>query len=191
MAQTGKHKKTPSELTADEIALFRETIGTVDAVGDPHTLSPELAQPRARPAARQPERLNDFLDPPRLSDGFALDEPIEHGETLSYLRPDTQPTVLRKLRRGQFSCAASLDLHGLTIDEARNHIAAFFQTQRRDVRCCVRIVHGKGNRSQRQIPVLKRMVNHWLPQRDDVIAFCSTPPHDGGTGAIYVLLRKL
>lgn len=190
MAQTGKRKPT-HELSPDEIALFRETIGEVDAVGDPNTLPPEPAKPRARSTHRPPERLSDFIGDGGLSDGFALDEPIEHGETLSYLRPDIQPNVLRKLRRGQFSCAASLDLHGMTIDEARNGITAFFKTQRRDVRCCVRIVHGKGNRSQRQIPVLKRMVNHWLPQRDDVIAFCSTPPHDGGTGAIYVLLRKL
>ncbi|ANJ67853.1 hypothetical protein A9404_11100 [Halothiobacillus diazotrophicus] len=190
MAQTGK-RPPPSDLSPDEIALFREAIGDVDSVGDPTTLPPEPTRPSPRQAARRQDRLQDFLEEPRLSDGFALEEPIEHGETLSYLRPDTQPTVLRKLRRGQFSCAASLDLHGMTVDEARISIATFFQAQRRDVRCCVRIVHGKGNRSQRQIPVLKRMVNHWLPQRDDVIAFCSTPPHDGGTGAIYVLLRKL
>lgn len=190
MANTGKRKSTPA-LSPEEIALFRETIGDVDAVGDPTTLPPEPQKTRPKSVPRSPERLSDYLNDEGMSDGFALDEPIEHGETLSYLRPDTQPTLLRKLRRGQFSCAASLDLHGLTIDEARSQISGFFREQRRDVRCCVRIVHGKGNRSMRQIPVLKRMVNHWLPQRDDVIAFCSTPAHDGGTGAIYVLLRKL
>lgn len=190
MAKTGK-RQTSSTLSPEEIALFRETIGDVKAVGDPTTLAPEQNNPHAKPTRRPAERFNDYLDEGGLSDGFALDDPIEHGETLSYLRPDTQPTLLRKLRRGQFSCAASLDLHGLTIDEARSQISGFFREQRRDVRCCVRIVHGKGNRSMRQIPVLKRMVNHWLPQRDDVIAFCSTPAHDGGTGAIYVLLRKL
>lgn len=185
MAQSGK-KKSP--LAPEDIALFHEAVGSVEPVANACVVVDDApTKPSRRKAI--PERLSDFIDQ-NLSDGFALEEPIEHGETLSYLRPDSPPALLRKLRRGQFSVAASLDLHGMSIDEARSSIARFFQEQRRDVRCCVRIVHGKGNRSIGQVPVLKRMVNHWLPQRDDVIAFCSAPPHDGGTGAIYVLLRK-
>ena len=53
----------------------------------------------------------------------------------------------------------------------------------------MRIVHGKGLSSPGKIPVLKPRVNHWLAQRDEVLAFVSTPPRDGGTGAIYVLLK--
>lgn len=184
---TKKIKKT-APLAPEDIALFREAVGTVEPIQNTRIIVEE-ARPKTSRRAAKPERLSDFIDQD-LSDGFALEDSIEHGETLSYLRPDSPPPLLRKLRRCQFSVAASLDLHGMTIDEARNSIAQFFQAQRRDVRCCVRIVHGKGNRSIGQVPVLKRMVNHWLPQRDDVIAFCSAPPHDGGTGAIYVLLRK-
>jgi len=50
-------------------------------------------------------------------------------------------------------------------------------------------VHGKGRRSRQPGPVLKGLVDHWLRQRDDVLAFCSARPADGGTGAVYVLLR--
>lgn len=185
MAQSGK--KT-SSLAPEDIALFHEAVGSVEPVTSACIVVDD-APPKSSRRKVPPERLSDFIDQ-ALSDGFALEEPIEQGETLSYLRPDSPPPLLKKLRRGQFSVAASLDLHGMSIDEARNSITRFIQEQRRDVRCCVRIVHGKGNRSMGQVPVLKRMVNHWLPQRDDVIAFCSTPPHDGGTGAIYVLLRK-
>ncbi|HQT43715.1 MAG TPA: Smr/MutS family protein [Halothiobacillus sp.] len=176
-------------LNADEIALFRETIGAVDPIANAGKIEPVPPKTSPKWPSQREERLGDFIDD-NLSDGFALYEPIEHGETLSYLRPDNPPSLLRKLRRGQFSVDSSLDLHGMTINEARALISAFFREQRREVRCCVRIVHGKGNRSIGQIPVLKRMVNHWLPQRDDVIAFCSTPVHDGGTGAVYVLLQK-
>jgi len=184
MAESGKKK---SLLAPEDIALFHEAVGTVEPVANAAIVIEQPPKTRRRTIA--PERLSDFIDQD-LSDGFALAEPIEHGGTLSYLRPDSPPPLLKKLRRGQFSVSANLDLHGMSIDEARNNIARFFTEQRRAVRCCVRIVHGKGNRSIGQIPVLKRMVNHWLPQRDDVIAFCSTPAHDGGTGAIYVLLRK-
>jgi DNA-nicking Smr family endonuclease len=54
----------------------------------------------------------------------------------------------------------------------------------------VRIIHGKGNGSRHRGPVLKQKINHWLRQRDEVLAFCSARPMDGGTGAIYVLLRR-
>jgi DNA-nicking Smr family endonuclease len=54
----------------------------------------------------------------------------------------------------------------------------------------VRIIHGKGNGSVQRRPVLKGKVNHWLQQRDEVLAFCSARPVDGGTGAVYVLLKR-
>lgn len=177
-----------SSLPPEDIALFHDAVGSVEPIANASIVITNVPVKTNRSTVPH-ERLSEYMDD-GLSDGFALQEPIEHGETLSYLRPDSPPPLLRKLRRGQFSVTASLDLHGMTIDEARNTIARFFREQRRELRCCVRIVHGKGNRSIGQIPVLKRMVNHWLPQRDDVIAFCSAPVHDGGTGAIYVLLRK-
>ncbi len=171
----------PSE---EDVALFREAIGCVNRLSnDRHTPEPVHIRPRRR----RPEHFTE-ADINPLSDAAA--EPIEQGEFLSYLRPDTAPNILRKLKRGQFSVVASLDLHGMTVDLARSAIHAFFQAERQEIRCCVRVVHGKGNRSDRQIPVLKQMVNHWLPQRDDVVAFCSAPPHDGGTGALYVLLKR-
>ena len=55
---------------------------------------------------------------------------------------------------------------------------------------CVHIIHGKGHGSSNQGPVLKNKVNAWLRQREEVLAFCSAQPKDGGTGAVYVLLRR-
>ena len=54
---------------------------------------------------------------------------------------------------------------------------------------CVHIVHGKGYRSADNHPVLKNNLNLWLRQHKDVQAFCSAPPKDGGTGAVFVLLQ--
>jgi DNA-nicking Smr family endonuclease len=55
---------------------------------------------------------------------------------------------------------------------------------------CVRIIHGKGHGSHQRKPVLKNKVNSWLHQINDVMAFCSAIPAHGGTGAVYVLLRR-
>ena len=82
-----------------------------------------------------------------------------------------------------------LDLHGMTVAEARPMLAEFIADSRQQRLRCVRIIHGKGFRSASAQPVLKGLVNNWLRQHDGVLAFCSARPADGGTGAVYVLLK--
>lgn len=114
---------------------------------------------------------------------------LETGEELLFKRAGVQPAVIRKLRRGQIVVQDQLDLHGLTAAEAKLALVDFLQGCRlRGVRC-VRIVHGKGHRSPGRLPVLKPKLAHWLAQRDEVMAYVSARPVDGGTGAVYVLLK--
>lgn len=78
----------------------------------------------------------------------------------------------------------------MTSKEAQAALRAFLAESVNARRQCVRIVHGKGLRSGARGPVLKASVNRWLRQWDDVLAFVSAPTRDGGTGAVYVLLRR-
>ncbi len=175
-------------MNEDDIHLFRAAIGALS--GELRPLSParlEPSPPRPSPRARQRE-----LDEGRVMQDMLSDyDPgeLEHGEVLLYLRDGVSRQVLRKLRRGQYSVGAVLDLHGLTVEQARIHLARFLDQQRGDPRRCVRIIHGKGYHSPTGQARLKGMVNRWLPQREDVLAFCSARPMDGGTGAVYVLLK--
>ena len=114
---------------------------------------------------------------------------LEMGDELNFKRSGVQHAVIRKLRRGQFAVQAHLDLHGLTSAEAKLQLAGFLQQCGVTGLRCVRIVHGKGNSSPGKVPVLKPRVAHWLAQREEVMAYTSARPVDGGTGAIYVLLR--
>jgi DNA-nicking Smr family endonuclease len=122
-----------------------------------------------------------------------LDDPVERevetGDELIYLRPGIGSGVLRKLRRGQFSVGAELDLHGKTVSEARDALALFLKESQTFGIRCVRIIHGKGLGSRHGRPVIKGKLDRWLRMRDEVIAFSSARPIDGGTGAVYVLLR--
>ncbi|MGF1529593.1 MAG: Smr/MutS family protein, partial [Candidatus Competibacterales bacterium] len=113
------------------------------------------------------------------------------GEELIYKRPGLQNAVLRKLRRGAFKVSAVIDLHGMSVPTARSVLVKFLATARREHMTCVRVIHGKGNRSRHKGPVLKQKVNHWLRQRDAVLAFCSARPIDGGTGAVNILLKRV
>jgi len=128
--------------------------------------------------------LEETLDP------LCFDETLEQGDELVYSRPGVQQTVMRKLKRGQYSIEAELDLHRLTSEQAHEALMTFIvRCQRQHIRC-VRVVHGKGLSSKDKIPVLKLKVNKWLRQWDNVLAFCSTPRFDGGQGAVYVLLKR-
>jgi len=109
--------------------------------------------------------------------------------SLSFRRGGVRDQVMRRLRRGLYPTEDELDLHGLNQTAARDQLAEFIARSRDAGRRCVRIVHGKGYRSGARGPVLKAAVNLWLRRHTDVMAFTSARMIDGGTGAVYVLLR--
>jgi DNA-nicking Smr family endonuclease len=108
---------------------------------------------------------------------------------LSFHRAGVRVQVMRRLRRGLYPAEDELDLHGLTQTAARDSLADFIARSRDSGRRCVRIIHGKGYRSGARGPVLKTAVDLWLRRHTDVMAFTSARAIDGGTGAVYVLLR--
>ena len=111
-------------------------------------------------------------------------------DQLYFVRPGgPQKSVLKKMRAGKLDIDSTLDLHGLSVDAARQQLIDFMDECRQFGYRHVIIVHGKGFRSQDK-PVIKPLVNRWLRQANEVLAFCSAQPRDGGTGAVYVLLRK-
>jgi DNA-nicking Smr family endonuclease len=101
--------------------------------------------------------------------------------------------VLRKLRKGEIAVQGHVDLHGLTRAEARTALERFLLAARQGGKRCVLVVHGRGLHSKDQIPVLKTSVQLWLTRGRIarwVLAFATARPHDGGAGAVYVLLRR-
>lgn len=148
----------------------------------PAELAAATARRSAAAAEAAGENLTDYLSDERIEllDPYAL---------LSFCRAGVQHGVWRKLRLGQYALEAKLDLHQLTLRQARQAIIAFINDcQRRELRS-VSIIHGLGLRAQPPA-LMKSHVHHWLQQIDAVMAFHSCQPHDGGYGAVYLLLRK-
>ena len=115
---------------------------------------------------------------------------VETHEFLLFVRPGIQRRLVADLQRGAIEVGLEVDLHGLTVQVAHRVLAEFIlECGHRRIRCA-RIIHGKGSRSSGQPPVLKQKVNYWLRLYDQVLAFCSATGRDGGTGAVYVLLRN-
>lgn len=127
--------------------------------------------------------LESMLDPVRW------DADAEQDMETSYVRPGLSRQTLRRLRGGEWHIQAELDLHGLTKVEAKIELAEFLHECKRRGGRCIRIIHGKGLRSPNKEPVLKHHVRHWLTQMDEVLAYVSARPADGGEGAVVVLLK--
>ncbi|MGD2052483.1 MAG: Smr/MutS family protein [Gammaproteobacteria bacterium] len=146
---------------------------------------------RHKPPLRKPPGHHPGCEPAETSERFTAGMYEEQcPENLYFERAGgAQKSVIRKLRGGKLTADAILDLHGLTVEQARLQLADFLQECRQYGYRHVIIIHGKGFRSQSR-PVIKPMVNRWLRQAYEVLAFCSARPKDGGTGAVYVLLRR-
>lgn len=115
---------------------------------------------------------------------------FESGDELKFLRTGLSSRLLKKLRRGDFAIQEDLDLHGLVAGEAKRQTHEFINECAQDNVRAIRIVHGKGRNSAGRTPVLKNMLLGWLSKNQYVVAVCSAPANDGGTGAVYVLLGK-
>lgn len=123
-----------------------------------------------------------------LHGGDLLDLQLEGGDEAAWLQHGVARTVLRDLRRGRWVVQAKLDLHGMNRDEARLATVRFLRDCQDAGLRCVRIVHGKGLGSPGRKPVLKNLVQGWLAQRREVMAFCQSRAAEGGAGAVIVLL---
>ena len=111
-------------------------------------------------------------------------------EALFFAKPGIARSLIRKLKKGLLPSEASVDLHGLSVDQAREVMQQFLSDAIIYKYTYIHIIHGKGKLAPELKPKLKNMVNDWLRQCPFVLAFCSTLPKDGGSGAVYVLLKS-
>ncbi len=141
----------------------------------------------SRPRMR---RQDDRPDPEESLSPETSESVAATADELSFQRNSVSRKLMRELRRGKLAVQAELDLHGYTRADAHTELQDFIdECTDRNLRC-VRVVHGKGLGSGPDGPVLKGAVNGWLRRWNEVRAFCPARTQDGGTGALYVLLRS-
>lgn len=174
----------------DESALFKEFVGEVeplrkaDTVDQPgkKIITPGM-QERRRAAAEEIARSGNYLS------GLEYIQPVKPWDELTYKRDGVQHGVFKSLRQGKYSLDARLDLHRMTVEQARQEVLLFVNDcVEHNIRCAI-IAHGRGELRDNPA-LLKSCVNHWLRQIDAVLAFHSAQRHHGGVGATYVLMRK-
>jgi DNA-nicking Smr family endonuclease len=160
--------------------LFRLSLPDVTPLKPSNRIT--LPQSQRKLIPRDTHLSNAVLD--TLSDHGASEIPLTE-----YLSNGLNRMTLRKLRRGEWPPQDSLDLHGLSSDEARKLLVEFLQHATQQGLRCVNVIHGKGWRSDGREGILKTHARHWLTQHKQVLAFCEAPQNAGGGGAVWVLLK--
>lgn len=116
-------------------------------------------------------------------------EPVNAETLLHFHHLGVSKKQLDMLRKGHYPIEARLDLHGCTPNDAEEALCSFIAQHQLHHRH-VLIIHGKGGRFG-EAPVIKNLVNRWLPQFPQVLAFHSALAKHGGAGALYVLLKSI
>jgi DNA-nicking Smr family endonuclease len=180
-----------TDMQDDDFSLFRNEIRGVKPiktehadVGKPKTDRKNLAKLRQAASVRSDATIT--VD--GLSDQFVIDVGPE--DTLNWARDGVQEGQMRKLKLGQISFEGSLDLHGMSVELARETMWEFLaEATKLEIRC-VRITHGKAVRLDGKRPMIKSHVNTWLRQHPQVLGFTSCLAKHGGAGAVYVMLKR-
>lgn len=141
--------------------------------------APVVALPAAAKATRRAAEQESGLLDGRDS--------VDYGE---YAAPGVDRREIRKLKRGEYVAADRCDLHGATKAAAVTRVKQFVERSRHAQHRCICVVHGRGLHSTDHTPVLKISVREFLRSDPSVLAYADAPASDGGSGAVYVLLRR-
>lgn len=174
--------------------LFREAMSDVVPL-DQKRVAPPAARPQEEtPGQRQRREAAEGRRPGAEAEDpnyLTLGEvpPVHPRETLAWKKDGVQIEVFRKLKAGGYPLEGRLDLHRHTVREARQALFAFVGLARGKGWRTVLISHGRGEQSPTPARI-KSYVAHWLSQIPEVIAYHSAAPRHGGTGSVYVMLKK-
>ncbi len=176
----------------DEEELFAREMGDVVR----HTPAEKVVLNRQNDSESTLEERRRAAAEEKVDDRNSLAEhgvlPLDPWFVLDFKRPGVQNGVFRKLKQGKYEPEARLDMHRMTVEHARRELFEYVEESVRLGLRTVMVIHGKGeSRADRErSSILKGCTHHWLQQLDDVMAFHSARPNQGGTGAVVVLLRK-
>lgn len=173
----------------DDFSEFKDAIGDVTPLKTEARVSLNKKQQDSVAMAlrRQAAIADPDTDSNHLSDSYV--DMVKPYDIIDYKKDGVQEGVYRKFRLGKYEIDARLDLHRKTVQQAREDVFRFIaDAMKYDLRTVI-ILHGKGEKEATPA-LLKSWTNKWLRELEDVIAFHSAQPQHGGTGAVYVMLRK-
>ena len=184
-------KRDPKE-EEEDLELFGRAMSGVAPIASSggRKVQPEPAPRPPSPTVAEPGEAAPLRDLVEGAVEFRLEftEEYQEGHVLGL-----DPRTIIRLRAGAFSPEAHLDLHGCNMEQAYAGLVPFLRQSYLQNKRCVLLIPGRGKNSPDSFGVLRERIQAWLtrdPFKRVVLAFCSAQPKHGGTGALYVLLRK-
>jgi DNA-nicking Smr family endonuclease len=190
-------------LTAEDLDLFHRVLADVTPRGlEPVTAALSETNPARKQDAKPPAANGVKPAAPKPSvDNKSFPAALaDHGPGKT---PGLDKRSALRLRRGQTEIDGRIDLHGMTQAEARSALSGFVTSGYRQDRRCLLVITGKGRRPRddtdrawsdsHEPGVIRRMVPRWLeeaPLVGCVLAYSPAQPRHGGSGALYVLLKR-
>jgi DNA-nicking Smr family endonuclease len=169
-------------INLEEQMLFQQAMEDVKRLKND-----DIALRLKKPAVRTPDSVDAQADNPLTSgllDIVPLTTPLE------FKADGIQQGVLDKLYQGKYPPQATLNLIRHSVEQCRQTLYLFMLQATRDGLRNLLIVHGKGRDDRSHANIVRSYLMRWLPQFDEVQAFCCARAKDGGEGACYVALRK-
>lgn len=177
-------------MQSDDFDLFQKEMQGVEPLANEEKVL--LKQPADTSPGQQARRIAAVTEK-RLDDNFLSSQEIQlldPYEVLSFKRDGIQNGVFRKLKQGAYTVDSALDLHRMTVEEARVEVFNYIKESVKYGLRTVLVLHGKGDRNKDKPALLKSYTARWLPEIPEVMAYHSAVKRDGGVGALYVLLKK-
>ncbi|MBT4803662.1 MAG: hypothetical protein HON78_01510 [Legionellales bacterium] len=126
-----------------------------------------------------------------IIDSYNKEEILTATDSIEFMRAGVRLKEFRQLKKGQMNTKEELDLHGLTQREAKTAVISFIEYLQENNLKYAKIIHGKGISSNTPaLPAIKNLINNILRNIPVILAFCSAKPYDGGTGAVYIMIKS-
>jgi DNA-nicking Smr family endonuclease len=126
-----------------------------------------------------------------LESDFRTKHASHSQDDIKSARKSVDKKLQLKLKNGNIRYQDRIDLHGMLLKQAKDSLVYFLQTSQQMGLKCVLVIHGKGTNTESNIGQIKQQIPYWLENLDCVLSFTSALPKHGGTGAMYVLLRRI
>lgn len=176
-----------NNLSDDEKKLFQQEVGNVKPL---RQTKPRLNTPPPKPPLiRKPQNIQNNKIQPNITYTINQYLQVSSEEIIAFKQADISNKEFSALKNAKNRYAAKLDLHGLHPNTAEAQLDDFIENACANSIKNVLIIHGKGGQNNKP-PIIKNIVNAYLKKLPQVLAFHSAKAQDGGSGAVYVLLRR-
>lgn len=182
-----RHAPAPAGLPGDDGGSLDDVD---DGAFDPLSTRQARQASASKPPVPSPPPAPDPTTDRRKADVFIRHS--DHPGQLAGSRAGLDDRARRKLARGEVRPTRTLDLHGHRYEEAWDALNGFLTAAAAAGQRCVLVIHGKGTGygDGGQMGLIKSQMPSWLAGHPAALAYHTARPADGGSGAVYVLLRR-